>query len=163
KADKSLVFTVNDEGVYGFTVLARSGVGLGERPPQAGDRPQVWVEVDLTKPVVQLQQVIVGQGAEKGKLTVLWTATDKNLDRTPITISYAEQAAGPWAPMTAGKVANNGRFVWEMPPAVPYQFYVKVEATDAAGNVGEAVTTEMVKVDLSQPKVQILGVQPGAR
>ncbi len=161
RAEKGLTFPVNDEGVYGFTILAKSGVGLGERPPQLGDRPQIWVEVDLTRPQVNLQQVIVGQGADKGKLTVLWTAADKNLDRTPIAITFAEQAAGPWRPLTNEKIANSGRYVWTMPPAVPYQFYVKVEASDTAGNVGEAVTTEMVKVDLAQPKVQIIDVQPG--
>jgi hypothetical protein len=46
---------------------------------------------------------------------------------------------------------------------VPYQFLVKVEAVDTAGNVGEAVTTELVKVDLSQPKARILNVGPGGR
>src|SRR5262249_29717884 len=28
---------VAQEGVYGFTLVAKSGVGLGERPPQIGD------------------------------------------------------------------------------------------------------------------------------
>src|SRR5262249_59494669 len=32
--------TVHQEGLYGFTLLAKSGVGLGERPPQVGDQPQ---------------------------------------------------------------------------------------------------------------------------
>ena len=34
---------------------------------------------------------------------------------------------------------------------------------DTAGNVGEAVTPELVKVDLSQPKARILNVGPGGR
>jgi hypothetical protein len=160
-----LVFDVADEGVYGFTLVARSGVGFGERPPQIGDRPQVWVEVDLTKPVVQLQGVVVGQGADKGKLFIGWTAQDKNLgQKNAITISYAEQATGPWRPIAAEKLANTGRYVWTMPPeGVPYQFLLKVEAVDRAGNVGEAVTTELVKVDLSQPKARIVNVTPGGR
>jgi hypothetical protein len=156
---KPLVFEVNGEGVYGFTLVARSGVGLGERPPQIGDRPQVWVEVDLTKPVVQLQGVFVGQGEDKGKLTITWSARDKNLGRSPITLSYAEQSGGPWRPI-AEHLENGGRHVWKMPDRVPYQFLVRVEAVDEAGNVGTAVTPEMVKVDLSQPKVRIVTVEP---
>ena len=157
-----LVFEVNGEGVYGFTLVARSGVGLGDQPPQVGDRPQVWVEVDLTKPVVTLQNVIVGRGPDKGKLTILWTAHDKNLGGEPITISYAQQPAGPWTPIAA-KVPNMGRYIWSMPEQVPYQFLVRVEAADLAGNIGEVVTPNMVKVDLSQPKVHILQVEPAGR
>src|SRR5262249_28020090 len=154
----------NDEGVYGFTLVARSGVGLGERPPQLGDAPQVWVEVDLTRPTVQLQQVLVGRGPDKGKLEISWTAQDKNLHATPITLSYATQAGGPWTPIPgAERIADKGRFVWQMPENVPYQFLLKVEAADKAGNIGEAVTPEMVKVDLSQPKVKILNVEPAGR
>jgi hypothetical protein len=157
-----LVFNVAGEGLYGFTLVAKSGVGLGERPPQVGDPPQVWVEVDLTRPEVQLHRVLVGQGPDKGKLTVLWTARDKNLHRQPIMLSYAEQAKGPWTPITPlDKVPNSGRFVWSMPERVPYQFLVKVEAVDQAGNVGEAVTPEMVKVDLALPKAKILNIEPG--
>jgi hypothetical protein len=159
---RPLVFEVNGEGIYGFTLVAKSGVGLSERPPQIGDRPQIWVEVDLTRPVVQLHQVLVGRGADKGKLTIRWTARDKNLGREPITLSYAEKSGGPWTPI-AEKIANTGRYVWAMPEQVPYQFYVRVEATDRAGNVGAAVTPDLVRVDLAQPKVHILNVEPAGR
>ena len=50
------------------------------------DPPQVWVEVDLTKPQVQLQEVYVGRGSEGGRLAIAWRAADKNLSPRPITI-----------------------------------------------------------------------------
>jgi hypothetical protein len=150
---------VNDEGVYGFTLLAKSGVGLGERPPQVGDPPQVWVEVDLTKPIVRLLGVDVGRGPDAGKLTVTWSATDKNLGRQPVSLSYAEQQGGPWKPIVTA-VENTGAYVWRMPPDVPYKFYVHVEAVDKAGNVGSNETDKPVIVDLSQPKVIIRDVEP---
>ncbi len=155
---KKLTFTV-DEGVYGITLVAKSGVGLGAKPPQLGDRPQAWIEVDMTKPMVQLQNVIVGQGADKGKLTITWSARDKNLKPQPITLSHGETLAGPWTPM-AQNLANSGQHVWTMPERVPYQFHVRVEAVDEAGNSGYALTSQLIKVDLSQPKVQILQVEP---
>lgn len=161
---KNVSFDVAGEGVYGLSLVAKSGVGLGERPPQIGDRPQIWVEVDLSKPIVNLYNVIVGQGMDKGKLTVTWAARDKNLQKLPITISYRKEATGPWTPLVQD-LPNTGRHVYNMsePEQLPYQFHVRVEAIDLAGNIGEAVTEQMVKVDLSQPKAKILTVEPGAR
>ena len=52
------------------------------------------------------EQVIVTTGADKGKLSILWTARDKNLSTHPITLSYAEQTAGPWRPV-GEKLANS--------------------------------------------------------
>jgi hypothetical protein len=158
----AVIFEVNGEGLYGLTLVAKSGVGLSVRPPQLGDRPQIWVEVDLTKPVVQLQDVIVGEGADKGKLIITWSAQDKNLHPQPITLSYAEKADGPWTAIV-DKQLNSGRHVWIMPKGVPYQFYVRVEAIDLAGNVGTAVTPQMIRVDLSQPRVNILNIEPATK
>jgi hypothetical protein len=144
---KKLTFEVNDEGIYGITLVAKSGVGLGERAPQPGERPQFWIEVDLTKPVVQI-------------LTTAWNARDKNLGINPIRLSYAETKEGPWNTL-ADKLPNNGKHVWKMPEGIPYQFFVRVEAIDQAGNVGEATTQDKVKVDLSLPKAKILEIGPG--
>jgi hypothetical protein len=155
-------FEVDSEGLYGFTLVVRSGVGLSDRPPQVGDQPQVWVEVDLTKPVVRLGTVDVGRGADSGRLTINWTATDKNFGPQPITLSYAKQASGPWNPMAAN-IENSGRYVWQMPTDVPFQFLVRVEATDRAGNVGSDETPKPVSVDLAQPKGVILNVEPAAK
>jgi hypothetical protein len=159
EAGKNIIFEVEREGLYGITLNAKSGVGLGERPPQAGDRPQVWIEVDLTKPVVSLRNVLVGQGIDKGKLKIAWAASDKNLGQACINLKYAEQAAGPWTAI-AEKLNNTGEHTWMMPAAVPYQFYIKVEAVDRAGNVGEDATPQPVKVDLSIPRAVPLSVAP---
>jgi hypothetical protein len=162
KSPPPFVVDVHGEGLYGFTLVVRSGVGLGDRPPQVGDQPQVWVEVDLNKPVARLTAVDVGRGQDSGRLTMRWTANDKNLGPQPITLSYAESADGPWKPMAAN-LDNNGSYVWHMPQDVPYQFLVKVEATDRAGNVGSDQTPKPVVVDLLQPKGVILGVEPMPR
>ncbi|MCI0743092.1 MAG: hypothetical protein L0Y72_29025 [Gemmataceae bacterium] len=161
-AQKNIVFDVVGEGIYGISLVAKSGVGLGERPPQMGDRPQIWIEVDTTKPQVQLHNVMVGTGPDKGKLSLTWTARDKNMHPQPITLAYAEQLSGPWTTI-ADKQPNSSRYVWQMPAEIPYQFHLKVEALDRAGNVGEAATESLIKVDLSQPKVKILNVEPAGK
>ena len=61
---------------------------IGEQPPKVGDAPQVWVEVDTTKPIVQLKGVEVGRGQDTGNLTINWSASDKNFSRQPISLSY---------------------------------------------------------------------------
>ncbi|MBV9123186.1 MAG: hypothetical protein JO112_07505 [Planctomycetes bacterium] len=153
------VLEVSEEGLYGFTLVAHSGVGLGGSPPQVGDQPQIWVEVDVTRPVVRLTGVEVGRGADAGKMIITWEATDKNLTREPITLSYASQAEGPWTPI-GQRLENTGRYVWTMPADVPPKLLIRVEAVDRAGNVGAAESEPKI-VDLSQPKAEILEVGPG--
>ena len=120
------------------------------------------VEVDLTRPVVRLLDLVVGRGQDQGNLIITWSATDKNLGTAPISLSYADKLDGPWTPI-ARTEANTGRYVWRMHEDVPYQFYVRVEAMDRAGNVGAAETTRPIIVDLSQPKVQVIGVEPSTK
>jgi len=151
------VFEVPEEGMYGFTLVARSGIGLGKKPPQRGDTPQVWVEVDLTKPAVTLLDVKHGVGAKAREITISWSATDRNLARRPITLAYADSPEGSWVPLAAN-IENTGRYVWNMPTSAPASFFVRAEAVDLVGNVGTAQTTKAVVIDLSQPQVELLGV-----
>jgi hypothetical protein len=153
------VVEVKGEGLYGFTLVARSGVGLGDPPPNVGDPPQVKIEVDLTPPSVRLESVRVGQGSDTGKMRIRYAANDRNIERQPITLLYSESPEGQWREIAKGE-ENRGEYVWTMPPEVPYQVYVKVEAVDRAGNVGSDTTPKPVAVDLSQPKVRVLGVAP---
>lgn len=155
-----LVVDVKDEGIYGFTLLVRSGVGLSEREPRRGDVPQAWVEVDLHEPVIEYVDTKVDPGPDLGKLTIAWKATDKNMARDPIRLSYSKDPEGPWTEIAPSQ-PNSGSYVWRMPPTgIPYQFYVQVEATDKAGNVGKRRTEKMVKVDLKKPKGIILDIGP---
>jgi hypothetical protein len=153
---------VDRDGLYGLTMVARSGVGLGKRPPRPGDAPQVWVEVDTTKPEVKLTGLRANLGPDTHHLVIGWTATDKNLGPKPITLSYAEQADGPWTPIAAN-IENTSRYVWQVPKAASARIMLRVEATDLAGNVGEAQTPEPIALDLAQPTVAILGVEPASK
>jgi hypothetical protein len=155
--DAPFEIEVEGEGRYGFTLVAVSGVGHAESRPQAGDLPQVWVEVDLTPPAVQLIGVEVGTGPEKGTVNIEWRATDRFLAAQPITLSYGT-ADGQWVPI-ASNIANSGRYVWRMPEGLPYQFPIRVDAIDQAGNVGTDKTKKDVIVDLSIPKARVIGVE----
>lgn len=149
---------VGGEGTYGFTLVAQSGAGMGDDPPKAGDAPQIWIEVDLTPPLVQIFPPVPGQGPAAGILSITWTAQDVNLAARSIKLSYSEHADGPWRTI-AENLENTGRYQWRTPKDVPYKFFVRVEAKDRAGNVGRADTLRPVFIDLTRPKLKILGVE----
>jgi hypothetical protein len=156
---------VAGDGRYGFIVVAVSGAGLAGPRPRGGEEPEIWVEVDTTPPVVRLLSVDPGQGADQGRLTIRWTATDKNLALQPILISWAEKPEGPWNAIVETRLPNDGKYIWVVPETHPYQFYVRVEAIDVAKNVGSEMTSKPVAVDTKIPRAKIKGVttDPGAR
>jgi hypothetical protein len=162
-----LSFNVPKEGLYGITIIAKSGADRGDNPPQPGEKPQKWIDVDLTVPTVKLDRVNVHTGPEKGKVTIFWAAKDnKQLANNPIRLYYSPRLADPadrkWTPILAERLPNTGSYTWTLPrdDSVPYEFYLKVEALDLAGNVGEDDRREVVNVDLSIPRARITVVAP---
>lgn len=147
-----------EEGLYGFTLVARSGVNLGDAPPRSGDTPQVWVEVDLKSPKVDLTSVEVGRGQDANKMTLRWQASDRNLDERPIRLEYAMEVAGPWQEIAA-QLPAQGSHVWVV-PSDGVRYYVRAVARDKANNIGTAQTPKPIVVDLSRPRGIILEVQP---
>ncbi len=149
------------EGAYGISLSIKSGVGYGDPPPKAGEAPQMWVVIDLTKPQVKINRVQAQRSADGGVLTIQWSAHDTYLETQPITILYADENKGNWQPI-ARSIDNQGQYVWRLPPEVPPRIFVRVEARDKAGNVGQATTEQPVIVDLSQPRGRLIGVDPAS-
>jgi hypothetical protein len=118
------------------------------------------VEVDETSPEVRITDVVVGEGADAGFITVTYQAADKWLREAPITVYHGQTKDGPWEVMEAN-VKNTGTA--RLPTKDKgFQFYLKVEAADEAGNKGSAVWPDSVKVDLSKPEVKeitVIGVE----
>lgn len=155
---------VDGEGTFGFKIVARSKAGLGDDPPRAGDQPDVWVEVDITPPEIDLKPPQPGRGASSGVLDIEWQARDKNPAPKPICLYYSEEASGPWKPIAEG-IENSGRYQWQIPsdPSMPYKFFVRIECKDRAGNTGRTETPTQVIVDLTRPKIRILRVEPSSK
>jgi hypothetical protein len=142
------------EGVFGIRVVAN---GDGASPRQ-GEKPDAWVEVDTTRPEVRLLPPTLGMGPDAGTLTIQWTAHDKNLIADSINIDSANRPEGPWQRVATG-VRNEGSFRWLMPAGIGPEIYLRLEATDRAGNVGQGELRE--PFTLPQPKVRVLGIGPG--
>ncbi|MDB5391313.1 MAG: hypothetical protein JWM11_6959 [Planctomycetaceae bacterium] len=161
--DKRSPFVVNvpREGVYGFTLLVRSGVGLAADPPQPGERPSIVVNVDETAPRVQILPAEQGRGPALNKLLIRWTAQDENLAERPIALWYGTNPNGPWQPISAG-IENTGSYVWPLPQGVGSRLFFRIEARDQAGNVQRLDTVEPLLIDLSKPTARIIDVEATA-
>ena len=153
QTNHSFTVEVKEEGLYGFTLLARNGSGVGkEDAPASGEQPQVWVMVDVTKPTVQISSVEITHAGKEPTVEIHWTAKDKNLGPKPITLSYAEQPEGPWTPIAAG-VENSGQYEWQPPAAAPHRLYLRVEAVDMPGNAASAQTANPLRLDTAEAVV----------
>jgi hypothetical protein len=153
---------VADEGMHGFTLLARSGVGLARKSPQPGDQPQVWVIVDTTAPALKLTNVNPTVQGTQRTVVVQWEARDKNLGGRPISLLYAEQEGGPWRPI-ALPLENTGEYVWQVPVETRSRVMLRLEATDLAGNVSQVQTPAALLLDTSQPQASITSVDVDGR
>ncbi len=147
----------NRDGVVGFKLVARSGVGLGEDPPTAGTTPDVWVELDTTPPLVQIKSVTPGQGPTSGSIIIQWLAEDSNLGARPVSLYYGNN--GNWMPI-ATQIPNTGSYTWQLPLGqVPPQIRIGINVMDEAGN-RTFVQSEEITIDLSRPKARVTGVMP---
>lgn len=159
---RSLSAKLPGEGTYGFYLIVRSGVGLGKPPPKNGDAPLMRVEVDTTPPEATLYRLDPVPG-KRDTLLVSWSAKDRNLTATPITLEWAERRDGRWENLASRELPNDGRYEWKVPPTVPAKVYLRLTVRDLAGNTGVAETPEPVTVDLNEPEVRFIGLGAGGR
>jgi hypothetical protein len=149
------------EGSFGVSVVVANGNGQGGEPPVKGDVPDWKLEVDTTKPAVQVFTARAGTGPEAGTLGITWTANDKNLKPEPIDLLYANRPEGPWQTIARG-LKNDGSYRWPLPKDSADDFYVRMEVTDLAGNSTVVQTPQPIVVDRTRPKAKVVGVVAGA-
>ncbi len=150
---------VDQEGLYGFRLTVEAANGLGSTPPRSGDVPELWVAVDLTKPVVKLLEAEPQPEADFGALRIIWQVEDVRLAHNPIRISYAEQRGGGWIAIAEG-LDNAGEYLWKIDRRLPDRIYIRIEAHDEAGNVGAAESTEPISIEKLRPRGHIREVRP---
>ncbi|MBI3463601.1 MAG: hypothetical protein HY000_11160, partial [Planctomycetes bacterium] len=148
---------LDGEGVYGLTLVAKNGLGVGERPPVSNDPPQTWVEIDTTPPQVRLFTPEIGKGPDLGSLIITWKAEDPNLGEHCVSLFYDEGFQGNWKPIATG-IDNTGRYVWKLDSQVPPRFRVVIKVADQAGNF-EIVKSDEV-TDNSKPRPRIQAISP---
>ncbi|MBI3821169.1 MAG: hypothetical protein HY289_00645 [Planctomycetes bacterium] len=143
------------DGAYGIRIVVSNGNGFGGKAPVRGDAPQYTIEVDTTAPFVQLRSTEVLPSA--GQVEIRWNAHDKNLGADAVSLYYRTRPDGPWQVIAAG-VKNDGVHRWAFPRDAGGQFYFKVEVTDRAGNKSVAASTQATVIDMTEPRVTVVGV-----
>lgn len=158
--DKKSPFHVEvpQDGIYGFALRVRSGVGLADALPKSGEKPDVVIVVDRVAPVIKLNPVKQELGGQGNKVTISWEMSDENLAEKSIAVNYSTQPDGPWEPIV-GWQEDTGRFTWAVGPGNPTRFFLQVVARDAADNTSKAVTATPIVLDLTKPSGRIVDVE----
>jgi hypothetical protein len=150
---------VEGEGLYGFRITVQDAKGLGGQPPKSGDLPELWVGVDLTKPLAKLTALDLGAGERAGELAIRWEAGDAMLATRPVSLLFAERPDGPWTTIAAG-LDNTGLYNWRFDNRVPDRIFIRLEVRDEAGNVGEFQTGEPISLASNRPVGHLRTVRP---
>ncbi len=149
---------VEEEGMYGFRIVVTSGAGLGDPPPKSGDKPSVWIGIDLTRPAAKITSAEFGSGENEDKLVIGWEVSDKMLAEKPVTLSYSAQPGGQFTPF-ASNLENTGRYIWSLDSSIPPLVYLRLEVVDEAGNHAIYDSPQAVPLDRSRPTGRILDVR----
>jgi hypothetical protein len=154
--------SVDEEGIYGFRIVATSGAGLSQDQPKTGDLPSIWVGVDLTKPIAHIVSADLGKGKDDGQLNIAWEAADKMLADRPVTLAFSQNPAGPWTTIATG-LENTGRYTWTIDSRTPPLIYLRLEVRDEAGNLSVFDRKEPLALDQTRPTAKIREVRPVAK
>ncbi len=144
------------EGVFGFRIVVVGANGLASPRPLAGDTPEIVIVVDKTKPKVKITSAQYGDGNRTGALVIGYDVQDANLKSRPVALSFSETPDGPWTTIAAG-LTNEKFYVWPADPNMPRQIYLRLDATDRAGNVGTYVLDEPIETQGLAPRARIRG------
>lgn len=141
-------FSAPSEGKFGFCVLAVNAAGPSSQQPARGTKPQAWVFVDYTPPVVQLHSIqpttILGQRV----IQLRWSAVDAQLPPRPVAVEFQRMPSETWQLATAEPLANTGRFDWRVPDDLSGTLGVRIVVTD---NGGHRVESARHVLELTQP------------
>lgn len=153
--------TVQQDGIFGFRIVIIGSNQLSSAPPQPGDPADLWVGVDTSQPTARLTAAIYGEGEHAGQLDIRWQAIDVWFTDRPITLQFSEHPQGPWIPIAAG-LPNTGQYFWSVDPRIPRNIFLRIEACDEAGNVGQHQINEAISTAGLIPQGRIRGLRPNA-
>jgi Tfp pilus assembly protein PilF len=125
------------EGLYGFVLSIRKDPGSWTPVPMAGTRPQRWVFVDATPPLLQWDAVEPAENfATSRRLHLRWTAYDGHLPARPVSIAWQSSIDQIWHVLEEA-IPNTGRYDWTVPETVTGQLTLNISVCDEGGHAVE--------------------------
>ena len=150
---------VENDGLFGFRMVIVGANGLASNRPRSGDDADAWIQVDTQKPTARITSALYGKGQDSGSLIIEYTVVDDFLPERPISLYFSESTQGPWEPISRG-IRNQGRFVWPTTPNLPAKLYLRIEATDLAGNITGSTLDLPIDIEGIAPRGRIQGFRP---
>lgn len=150
---------VEQDGLFGFTMVIVGANGVASRRPLPGDGPDAWIRVDTVSPQARIVSALHGKGSEAGSLIIGYQAADEFFGDRPLSLSWSASPKGPWRTFANG-ARNHGRYVWIPEAGIPPTVYLRLEAVDAAGNVTSHQLDLPVDIQGVSPRGRIQGVRP---
>ena len=154
-----VIIEVDQEGIYGFRIVAENNEGLSVPLPQPGEVADAQVAVDLTPPEVRLNSARYGRGANAGRLDIRWKATDNHLPEKPVTLKYRSAPDAGWQTI-ARHLPNTGQFDWRIDRHIPQQIYLRIEVSDRVGPLSTDQLEHPISTRGLVPRVRVRGVDP---
>ncbi len=156
-AKSPIQVTLAAAGLYGFRLDIVPDLPDVASGPQPGESPDCWLGVDDEPPTVELIEAARAKPGEPVGMVIRYAAHDQMLVPKSVRLSFAPQADGPWTTIAEG-LDTQGDYRWQPARTTPAKVHVRVEATDAAGNVGFATTSGPVLVSTSRVVGKLGGV-----
>jgi hypothetical protein len=154
-----LVVTVDDEGLYGFKIVVQDAGSAAANTPSSGEEPELWVAVDLKRPIIEITAIERGEGNLADHLILRWRAQDNNLEQRPISLYFSSRSSGPWSAI-ATNLEDTGQYAWRVERYIPTRIYLRIEARDTAGNLAAYQTREPLECSPLQLSGQLRSASP---
>lgn len=145
-------------GLYGFRLEIVPDLPDAGGGPRSGDVPETWVGIDDEPPQVEIVSVSRAKSGEPGGVLIRYACRDQLLAPRSVRIAYSPHPSGPWSTL-ADSLDAQGEHRWQPERSSPARVYLRIEATDAAGNVGSATTPEPHTVATARVVGRLRGVR----
>lgn len=140
-----IAVTFPGDGLYGCRLeIVRDSKGE-PIAPRAGTTPTAWIGVDETPPQISSLDIRAVDESTSGDFLIEYRCEDALGLPDSVRLSYSPHPTGPWATIVTNQ-ASTGSYRWQPHRSLPSRVFVRVEMSDAAGNVGEIVSPQPVTV-----------------
>lgn len=150
--------TLPAAGLYGFRLEIVPDLPDAGGGPRSGEMPEGWIGIDDEPPQVEIVEATRLKDTEPGGVLIRWAARDQILVPKSVRLIQSPNADGPWGTIAEGLEAQ-GEYRWQPERGTPARVFIRVEASDAAGNIGRGTTPEPVIVAMPRVVGKLGGVK----